>query len=105
MFGIISATNTSEKNQFRFYFIFCIALFLTQCGTATKQTKQETTEIDSLQSEITCPKCGKKEMLKMPTDQCQIKFTCNNCKTDLYPKEGDCCVFCTYGNHKCPSKQ
>jgi hypothetical protein len=59
----------------------------------------------SLKSEITCPKCGHKETETMPTDACVIKYTCKKCKTDLYPKKGDCCVFCTYGNHKCPSKQ
>jgi hypothetical protein len=56
-------------------------------------------------SEITCPKCGHKKTEVMPTEVCQIKYTCEKCKTVLYPKEGDCCVFCTYGTHKCPSMQ
>ena len=57
------------------------------------------------QSEITCPKCGHKKLETLPTDVCVIKYTCENCNTELTPKAGDCCVFCTYGTHKCPSKQ
>ena len=56
-------------------------------------------------SEITCPKCGFKKKETMPTEVCLIKYTCTKCKTDLHPKDGDCCVFCTYGTQKCPSKQ
>lgn len=59
----------------------------------------------SLVSEITCPKCGHKKTEKLPTDVCQLSYTCEKCKIVLHPKEGDCCVFCTYGDHKCPSKQ
>ena len=58
-----------------------------------------------MQSEITCPKCNTKKIERMPTDVCLLSYTCQNCKTVLHPKEGDCCVFCTYGTHKCPSKQ
>jgi hypothetical protein len=56
-------------------------------------------------SEITCPKCGHKKTEKLPTDVCVIHYTCEKCHADLTPKVGDCCVFCTYGTHKCPSKQ
>jgi DNA-directed RNA polymerase subunit M/transcription elongation factor TFIIS len=56
-------------------------------------------------SEITCPKCGHKKTETLPTDVCVLSYTCEKCKTVLHPKEGDCCVFCTYGDHKCPSKQ
>jgi hypothetical protein len=58
-----------------------------------------------IQSEITCPKCGHKAMETMPTDVCLLKYTCKKCRADLFPKTGDCCVFCTHGTHKCPSKQ
>lgn len=56
-------------------------------------------------SEITCPHCGHKKVEKLPTEVCQLAYTCANCRTVLHPKDGDCCVFCTYGDHKCPSKQ
>ena len=65
----------------------------------------EDSNTPSLESEITCPKCKFKKKEMMPTDQCLLKYTCTNCRTELYPDEKDCCVFCTYGTHKCPSKQ
>ncbi len=59
----------------------------------------------SLYSEITCPKCGHKKMEKMPTDVYVITYTCEKCKSQLHPKDRVCCVFCTHGTNKCPSKE
>lgn len=70
-----------------------------------KDERCKKNSMETLQSEITCPKCGHKKMETMPTDACVIKYACKKCNADLHPKEGDCCVFCTYGTHKCPSKQ
>jgi hypothetical protein len=56
-------------------------------------------------STITCPYCGHKKLETLPTDVCQIRYTCEKCKKDIFPKTGDCCVYCSYGDHKCPSKQ
>ncbi len=56
-------------------------------------------------SDITCPVCGFTKTEKMPTDACQYFYECTNCKTVLMPKQGDCCVYCSYGTEKCPSKQ
>ncbi len=58
-----------------------------------------------LTSIIKCPKCGFKRQETMPTDSCQFFYGCTNCKARLRPKTGDCCVFCSYGSVKCPSKQ
>lgn len=58
-----------------------------------------------LESIITCPKCGHKKKEIMPTDACQFFYECENCKATLRPKQGDCCVYCSYGTVKCPSKQ
>ena len=55
-----------------------------------------------LQSMITCPKCGFKKEEVMPTN---AFYTCTNCNEWLKPKEGDCCVFCSYGSVVCPPKQ
>ena len=98
-----------------FLFIFCIVL--ASCNS-TPQSEQKNEHAQSaeqkdsitqtaatLQSEITCPKCGHKKTETMPTDQCLIKYTCEKCKADIFPKVGDCCVFCSYGSVKCPSKQ
>ena len=97
------------------YFL-SLTLFIsfTRCNTDTNEEKQMS-ELKNqnccikkdtlLRSEITCPKCGHKKTETMPTDICLIKYTCENCKTDLLAKEGDCCVFCSYGSARCPSKQ
>lgn len=58
-----------------------------------------------LQSTITCPSCGFKKEEPMPTDACQYFYKCKNCETILKPKQGDCCVFCSYGTVKCPPIQ
>ena len=58
-----------------------------------------------LQSVLTCPQCGHAKEETMPTDACQWFYECERCKTVLHPKAGDCCVFCSYGTHKCPPIQ
>jgi hypothetical protein len=58
-----------------------------------------------LESTITCPKCGHKAKEEMPTTACQFFYECENCKALLKPKEGDCCVYCSYGTVKCPPIQ
>jgi len=56
-------------------------------------------------SVITCPKCGKKKEETMPANKCMNMYVCSYCKTNLFPKNGDCCVFCSYGDTPCPDKQ
>ena len=58
-----------------------------------------------LKSEITCPNCGHKKVEDMPTNACQFFYECENCKKVLNPKEGDCCVYCSYGTVTCPPIQ
>lgn len=73
--------------------------------TVSVSDKIDLTSKTSTESEITCPKCGHKKMETLPTDVCLLKYNCEKCDTTLFPKDDDCCVFCTYGSHKCPSKQ
>lgn len=58
-----------------------------------------------LDSVITCPVCGHSQLETMPTDACQFFYECKNCKIILKPKQGDCCVFCSYGSVPCPPIQ
>jgi hypothetical protein len=58
-----------------------------------------------LKSIITCPKCGHKKEEEMPTNACQFFYECENCKEVLKPKEGVCCVYCSYGTNACPPIQ
>lgn len=58
-----------------------------------------------LESTITCPNCGYQKEEIMPTDACQFFYECENCHEVLKPKEGDCCVYCSYGTVPCPPIQ
>ncbi|HCI43991.1 MAG TPA: hypothetical protein DE315_00445 [Candidatus Omnitrophica bacterium] len=59
----------------------------------------------TLKSIIKCPHCGFEIEETIPTDSCRFFYQCSRCGVRLKPKEGDCCVFCSYGTVKCPSKQ
>lgn len=54
---------------------------------------------------LTCPACGHRAIETMPTDRCVFFYECEACKTLLKPKPGDCCVFCSYADRRCPSMQ
>jgi len=58
-----------------------------------------------LKSIIKCPKCGFEKEESMPTGSCRFFYDCTNCGKRVKPKEGDCCVFCSYGNVPCPPVQ
>ena len=58
-----------------------------------------------LQSIITCPECGKCTTETMPSDACLFIYDCPACHARLKPKQGDCCVFCSYGSVPCPPIQ
>lgn len=58
-----------------------------------------------LESTLTCPKCNHKELLTMPEDTCVYFHKCSNCGKLIKPKQGDCCVFCSYGDVPCPPIQ
>ena len=51
-----------------------------------------------LQSTLTCPSCGGATVETMRTDACQFVSDCAVCQTLLKPKQGDCCVVCSYGS-------
>jgi hypothetical protein len=58
-----------------------------------------------LQSIIRCPHCATKKLELMPADACQFFYKCTGCGAMLRPKQGDCCVFCSYGSVPCPPIQ
>jgi hypothetical protein len=58
-----------------------------------------------LASVLTCPACGVAKTEIMPTDACQYFYECTGCRTLFKPKQGDCCVFCSYGSVPCPPIQ
>ncbi|MFT5276024.1 MAG: hypothetical protein ACI9J2_002565 [Saprospiraceae bacterium] len=54
---------------------------------------------------ITCPECGHSESETMPTNACQWFYDCKGCGVLLKPKQGHCCVYCSYGTVACPPIQ
>lgn len=58
-----------------------------------------------LTSTVTCPACGTRTEAEMPTDTCQFFWACPACGEVIRPQEGDCCVFCSYGDVPCPPIQ
>ncbi|MBA3897448.1 MAG: hypothetical protein H0X36_10025 [Sphingomonadaceae bacterium] len=58
-----------------------------------------------LQSTLTCPECGAQSIETMPTNACIYFHECRSCSALLKPVAGDCCVFCSYGDVKCPPIQ
>jgi hypothetical protein len=56
-------------------------------------------------STLTCPSCGQQTREQMPIDACQYFYDCPKCGALLRPKPGDCCVYCSYGDVRCPSIQ
>ncbi len=54
---------------------------------------------------FTCPKCNHTEEVEMPTNACQHFYKCTKCGETVTPKEGYCCVFCSYADTKCPVMQ
>lgn len=64
-----------------------------------------TDAVPILSSELTCPECGHTHAETMPVDACLFFYDCTACGAMLRPKQGDCCVFCSYGSVACPPVQ
>jgi rubredoxin len=58
-----------------------------------------------LESTVQCPKCGFRSTEQMPTDYCLVRYECRDCGYIMTPKKGTCCIFCSYGDVKCPPMQ
>jgi hypothetical protein len=56
-----------------------------------------------IRATITCPKCGHQAAETIPTNRCLFFYDCLGCGAVLRPKPGDCCVFCSYADVRCPS--
>ncbi len=56
---------------------------------------------------LTCPNplCLHQQQALMPTTFCQLVYTCEACSMTHVHKNGDCCVFCSYADQPCPSRQ
>lgn len=59
----------------------------------------------NLTATLICPACGHASVETMPSDGCVALYTCQHCQAEVLPRAGDCCVFCSYGDQRCPSVQ
>lgn len=54
---------------------------------------------------LTCPGCGGVSVESVPDNACVHFFECPHCGDMLRPKPGDCCVFCSYSDRRCPPRR
>jgi hypothetical protein len=57
------------------------------------------------EARITCPECGRRTTEQMPLNACVRFYRCDGCGALLRPLEGDCCVFCSFADVRCPPRQ
>lgn len=57
------------------------------------------------ESVVKCPKCGFESAERMPEDRCIVRYSCKRCGFIMTPRDGDCCIFCSYGTVPCPPVQ
>ena len=54
---------------------------------------------------LVCPECGAKQKVEMLETGYSYAYQCDSCLEIIEKKEDDCCVYCSYGEVKCPSEQ
>ena len=89
------------------FFLFLILIACTSCSqqeTNIHDQKEIAEEIKS-ESLITCPFCGYQKVEILPLEYCLFRYNCDSCENTITPIDDDCCVFCSYGTHECPSIQ
>jgi hypothetical protein len=101
---LISISNGVEKMSGLFMALGIGLLALGTYQIIRKKKKSDNIEV-ILKSIVTCPECGHRKQEIMPTNACQYFYECVKCKAILKPKEGDCCVYCSYGSMDCPPIQ
>jgi hypothetical protein len=50
---------------------------------------------------VTCPECGHAEPLPWDVGTVRLIYRCAACGVLSRPKQGDCCVLCSYGDRSC----
>ena len=54
---------------------------------------------------LTCPKCQHQYEEEMPEKTNQYSYRCPACEAVIKTKEGECCVYCSYGDYPCQQAQ
>ena len=104
------ATLREKINKVNFWdslllYKFAVIFLNNVCKYQSKFYKNDYRNMIALKSILTCPVCAFQKEETMPEDSCRFFYECEKCKTILKPKQGDCCVFCSYGSVKCQSIQ
>ena len=50
---------------------------------------------------LTCPHCGHETLEEMPVERSVEFHECDACHETFGPKEGDCCVYRSWGDTSC----
>ena len=58
--------------------------------------------VTGLKAALTCPMCAFSVVETIPADRCVYFYECPSCHMILKSKPGECCVFCSYGDKRCP---
>lgn len=53
---------------------------------------------------VTCPECGHAEPLPRAVGAARLIYRCAACGVLSRPKQGDCCVLCSYGDQACEAE-
>jgi hypothetical protein len=56
-------------------------------------------------NKLTCPECGAEENVEMLSMEIARIYKCDTCNEISHVNEDECCVYCQYGEVKCPSEQ
>jgi hypothetical protein len=54
---------------------------------------------------LTCPDCGSKQNVEMLESGYSYAYQCDSCSEIIEKKHESCCVYCSYGEVKCPEEQ
>ena len=54
---------------------------------------------------LKCPHCGAEQNANMPSAGRKMALSCRSCNIIIFKKQESCCVFCSYGEIKCPVEQ
>ncbi len=57
------------------------------------------------QNTLDCPKCGNKQKVEMLSLESPHYYQCDSCHEVIQSTNGKCCVYCQYGEVKCPIEQ
>jgi hypothetical protein len=54
---------------------------------------------------VKCPHCETVAIVEMPSTLSVVRMRCPECEETILPLSGDCCVFCSHADTKCPPAQ